>query len=517
MNVRIVFYHIGQILRVIAAFLVVPLFTSLVCGELTARLVCAFVVPMLVCLGIGFVLTRSKPEDTSFYAREGLLIVGFSWIIISLLGALPFAIGTFGDAEFADLSFIDWFFESTSGFTTTGSSILHATDGGHQIDLMYDLGYKGLLMWRSLTHWLGGMGVLVFVLAVLPSSSASGIHLMQAESTGPSIGKLVSRMRSTARILYVIYAVLTLVEILLLVIGSAFDGQMNFFHSVILSLGTAGTGGFAATSGSVGDFGLYVQIVVTVFMFLFGVNFNLYYMVLIGQVLGVFKREELRFYVLTLVTSMILLTFSVWLGADRTAVAYSDSFWSTLQYTSFTAVSLMTSTGYATVDFTSWPTFARALLLLLMFIGASAGSTGGGFKCSRFLILVKSAFVRCRKIINPRAVYAVKMDGKRLDDEVVGSVSGYFVVYTLILLLATLLISLDVSALGDNQLATAFSSALTFLNNIGPGITKTVGPSGDFFAFAPLTKLLSSLLMLFGRLEIYPILMLFSPKTYSRA
>ena len=517
MNVRIVFYHIGQILRVLAAFLVVPLLTSLVCGEMTARIALAFVVPMIVCLGIGFVLTRQRPEDTSFYAREGLLIVGFSWIIISLLGALPFAIGTFGNENFADLTYIDWLFESVSGFTTTGSSILHATDAGHQIDLMYDFGYKGLLMWRSLTHWLGGMGVLVFVLAVLPSSGASGIHLMQAESTGPSIGKLVSRMRSTARILYVIYAALTLVEILLLVIGSAFDANMNFFHSVILSMGTAGTGGFAATSGSVGDFGLYVQIVVTVFMFLFGINFNLYYMILIGQIIGVFKREELRFYFLTVVGAILLLTFNVWLGADRNAVGYADSFWSSLQYTSFTAVSLMTSTGFATTDFTAWPTFSRALLLLLMFIGACAGSTGGGFKCSRFLILVKSAVVRCRKIVNPRAVYAVKMDGKRLDDEVVNGVSGYFVVYVLILFLSTLLISLDVGALGDNQIATSFSSALTFFNNIGPGMTRIVGPSGDFFLFAAPTKILFSLLMLFGRLEIYPILMLFSPKTYSRA
>lgn len=517
MNVRIVFYHIGQIMRVLAAFLVVPLFTSLICGELTFRMACAYVVPMLVSLGVGFVLTRSRPADTSFYAREGLLIVGFSWIIISLLGALPFTIGTFGDARFADLSYIDWLFESVSGFTTTGSSILHTTAAGHQIDIMYASGYRGLLMWRSLTHWLGGMGVLVFVLAILPSSGASGIHLMQAESTGPSIGKLVSRMRGTARILYVIYAVMTLVEILFLVIGSAFDEHMNFFHAIILSMGTAGTGGFAATSGSVGDFGLYVQIVVTIFMFLFGVNFNLYYMLLIGQIIGVIKREELRFYFLTLVGAILVLTFNVRLGADRGAVGYADSFWSSLQYTSFTAVSLMTSTGFATTDFTAWPTFSRALLLLLMFIGACAGSTGGGFKCSRFLILVKSAVVRCRKIVNPRAVYAVKMDGKRLDDDVVNGVSGYFVVYVLILFLSTLVICLDVGALGTNPLETAFSSALTFFNNIGPGLTKAVGPSGDFFAFAVPTKILFSFLMLFGRLEIYPILMLFSPKTYSRA
>lgn len=505
-------------MRVIAAFLVVPLVTSLVCGEMTLRLACAFIVPMLVCLGVGFVLTRERPQNPSFYTREGLLIVGFSWIIISLIGALPFAIGTLGNENFADLSYIDWFFESVSGFTTTGSSVLHSVDAGHQIDLMYETGYRGLLMWRSLTHWLGGMGVLIFVLAVLPSASgASGIHLMQAESTGPSVGKIVSRMRGTARILYVIYAVLTLVEILLLTIGSAFDGSMNFFHAVILSFGTAGTGGFAATSGSVGDFGLYVQIVVTVFMFIFGVNFNLYYMILVGRAIEAVKKEELRFYVIMLFAVMLLLTFNVWLGADRTTAGYADSFWSSLQYTSFTAVSLMTSTGYATTDFTTWPTLSRGLLLLLMFIGASAGSTGGGFKCARFLILIKSALMRCRKVINPRAVYAVKMDGKKLDDEAAGSVNGYFVVYALILFLSTLIVCIDVGALGDNQLASAFSSSLTMLNNIGPGMTSVIGPAGDFFLFAPPTKILFSFLMLCGRLEIYPILMLFSPRTYSRA
>ncbi len=515
MNYKTVIYTIGQILKMVACLMALPLLTALICGETSARSIMSFVVPMLVGLGAGFVLTRSRPVEMSFYAREGFLIVGFSWIVISLLGALPFAIGTFGDERFADLSFMDWLFESVSGFTTTGTTILHQTAAGHQIDIMYACGYRGLLLWRSLTHWIGGMGVLVFVLAVLPSASgASGIFLMQAESTGPTVGKLVSRMSSTARLLYIIYTVMTIVEIALLSIAGFFDGGMNFFQAVVLSFGTAGTGGFAATSGSVGDFGIYVQVVVGIFMFLFGINFNLYYLLFIGKAKDLLKNEELRVYVGCLVAGIIITTVNLRVGMGE--VAEYSNFWSALGVASFTAVSLMTSTGYATADFSSWPVLSHGILLLLMFIGACAGSTGGGFKCSRFLILVKCAIMRCRKLLNPRAVYSVKIDGKRLDDEVASGVTGYFTVYVLILLFSVLLVCIDVGALGDNPLVTSFSSVLTTLNNIGPGMTPIVGPSGSFFAFAPATKLLFCLLMLFGRLEIYPILMLFTPRTYTR-
>ncbi|MBQ7226915.1 MAG: TrkH family potassium uptake protein [Clostridia bacterium] len=514
MNFKVVAYNLGQILKAVAFLMALPLLSAVIMGETSAQLLFAFIVPMLIGLALGFSLSSQKPEDSTFYAKEGFVIVGLSWILISLLGALPFTIGTFGNPYFADLSYVDWLFESVSGFTTTGSSILHLTPYGHQIDLMYSCG-RSLLLWRSLTHWIGGMGVLIFILAVLPSSGASAIHLMQAESTGPTVGKLVSRMSSTARILYIIYAVMTVVQIGVLSISCAFDESMNFFHALVLSLGTAGTGGFAATSASVGEFGLYVRVVVTVFMFLFGINFNLYFCLLLGKVKDFFKNEELRLYVLILVGAILITTFNVWLSLGETVSEYK-SFGETLGIASFTAVSLMTTSGFAVADFTLWPALSQGALLALMFVGASAGSTGGGFKCSRFLLLVKSAVVRVRKVLNPRAVYSVKMDGKKVSDEVITGVNGYFVVYALILILSTFVLLFDAGALGDTPLLSAFSTALSALNNIGPGMTTALGPSGDFYAYNIGMKLLLSLLMLFGRLEIYPILFLVSPRTYSR-
>lgn len=517
MNVRMVLYTMGQVLRVFAVFLIVPLVTAAVSGETSARSLSAFLVPMIVCLALGSLLCLRRPSDTSFYAREGLIIVGFGWIAISLLGALPFAIGTYGDPRFADLTYVDWLFESISGFTTTGSSVLHSTPYGHQVDIMYESGYRGLLMWRSLAHWIGGMGILVFILAVLPSvSMASGIHLMQAESPGPTVDKLVSRMRGTARILYLIYAAMTLLQIGLLLIAIPFDGAMNVFHAVIVSFGTAGTGGFAATSGNIGDFGPYVRAVVAVFMFLFAVNFNIYYMILLGRLRAALGREELRFYFFMVVASIALVTVNVWLAAPDYP-GMTPGLGGALGDAAFAVVSCVTSTGFATADFSYWPAFSRALLLLLMFIGGNAGSTCGGFKCSRFLILVKSVVVRCRKTLSPNGVYTVRLDGKRVADETVRGVNGYFVLYAAILLAATLLLCLDpCTATTGQPLLTAFSSSVTCFNNVGPGMTTLVGPMGDFSAYALPSTLLLGVLMLCGRLEIYPILMLFSPRTYRR-
>lgn len=517
MNLRISIYTIGQILKALGAFFILPLITSIIYGEVHAQMLFAFIVPALLSISIGSVLTMRPPEDRTFYAKEGLFIVGVSWIIISLIGALPFSIATLGDSNFADLNYIDWFFESASGFSTTGSSILHVGANGNQIDLMFNGGYRGLLLWRSLTHWMGGMGVLLFIMAVLPSTSgASGLHLMQAESTGPSTGKLVSKVKGTARILYLIYTIMTIAEIILLAFAAIGDENMDFYQAIILSLGTAGTGGFAATSASVGQFGLYVQIVVMVFMALFGVNFNLYFLLIIGKIRDAIKSEEFRFYIAVITIGIIALTLNVSIALTN-VLDYAASFWTTLQYTSFTAISLVTSTGYATCDFTLWPAFSTSILFSLMFIGACAGSTGGGFKCTRVLILVKSAFKSCMKVINPNAVYSVKMDGKKLDNEIVKSVNTYFVVYLLIFVFSALLVSIDSAALGTtNQTMTIISSVMATLNNIGPGLTSIIGPSGDFYSFSYGIKILFSVLMLFGRLEIYPILMLFSPKTYSR-
>ncbi len=515
MNYRVVIYTIGQLLKAISVLLLLPLAVVFIEGEFSLRILLSFIGPSSFCLLLGFVFANGKLKDPTFYAREGLVIVGFGWILLSLIGTLPFVIGTAGVETFKDLSFADWLFESISGFTTTGASILHQTVDGHQIELLYENGYKSLLMWRSLTHWIGGMGVLVFILAVIPSSGASGIHLMQAESSGPKVDKLVSKMSSTARILYIIYAALTAVEVGLLALGSLFDPEMNVFHAFVISLGTAGTGGFAAQSASIGLFTPYVKIVVTVFMLLFGVNFNIYFCIFAKKIKDVVTNEELRFYLAYIAASIIILTLVVFYAMQSVSAEYG-TFGETLLNVSFTAVSLTTSTGYATVDFTYWPSVCRYILLLLMFIGACAGSTGGGFKCSRFIILVKSAAMRCYKVINPRAVYSVKLDGKKVSDDTVMGVNGYFAVYALIFLTSVLFVSIDSYIAGSDSLTSAFTAVLTCLNNIGPAMTRIIGPSGSFFGFCVPIKMLLAVLMLLGRLEIYPILMLFFPKTYSR-
>lgn len=516
MNYKVVIHTLGQLLKALSVILIFPFIVALIESEFSVQILLAFLGPSALCLGLGFILAHGKLKDSTFYTREGIVIVGFGWIIISLVGMLPFIIATAGVEELSDLSVIDWFFESVSGFSTTGASILHPVSGSHQIDIMYETGYKSVLFWRSLTHWVGGMGVLIFILAVIPSSAgASGIHLMQAESTGPTIDKLVSKMSSTARILYLMYAALTVLEIILLSLASIFDSKMNIFHAFVLSMGTAGTGGFAASSSSLGLYGPYVKIVVTVFMLLFGVNFNIYFCLLAKKFKDVLQSEELRFYLGFIIVAIFSMTLIVFYSMKDVFAEYS-SFGDVAIDVSFTAVSLTTSTGYATKDFTIWPDICRYMLLLMMFIGACAGSTGGGFKCSRFLLLVKIALVRCYKVINPRGVYSVKMDGKRVADETIQGVSGYFAIYILILLLSILFVAIDLSVRGISDLVTAFSSVLTCLNNIGPGMAPAIGPSGTFFGFSIPIKLLLSVLMLLGRLEIYPILMLFFPKTYSR-
>ena len=517
MNFRMIIYSIGQIFKIFAAFLIVPLIVGLIYGETQPNNLLAFLLPAMICLSIGCTCSFNRPSDTKFYAREGLLIVGFGWIVISLLGAVPFAIGTYGVAEFSDLSYVDWLFESVSGFTTTGSSILHSVEAGHQIDLLYNGGYRGLLFWRSLSHWIGGMGILVFILAVLPSvSSASGIHIMQAESTGPTVDKIVSKMRITARIMYLLYATLTLIQVLMLSIAMFFDDSMNIYHAFIISLGTAGTGGFAATSASIGSFGLYVQIVVTVFMFLFGININMYYLILTGKVLKVLKSEEVRFYTIVVLVSIIAITFNLTFTMGN-ALEYTSNFGTSLQYTSFAVVACITSTGFVTADFSYWPMFCQVVLMLMMFVGANSGSTGGGFKCSRVLILIKGLYVRCRKVLNPNAIYTVKIDGKKVSDEVVKGVYGYFGIYVALLFIACTVFSFDpaIAGAGDGFLS-AFSASLTALNNVGPGVSHLLGPAGDFYSFSIISKLAMSLLMLLGRLEIYPILMLFAPATYKK-
>ena len=511
MNYRIIRHTIGQILKMIAALLSVPFITSAVCGELSDhRVLFAFIVPALIMLALGYVLAGEPPEDKTFYSREGIVIVGASWVVISVLGALPFLFWSAGKDLYAQLNFIDWLFESASGFSTTGATVL----SGAQMAGMS----RGLLMWRSLSQWIGGMGILLFALAVLPSSAgASGLFLLQNETTGFTAGKLVSKTTINAKILYIVYGLLTALMILALSLTGLSSGGTDFFNAVILSLGTASTGGFAASAGSVGDFNVAVQVIVGIFMLLFGINFGLYFMLLIGRGRSVLKSEELRFYLIVTALVITVISLNLWLATDG-----YGSFWNALGIAAFTSVSIITTTSY---DITvasgfsvhEWAAFSQVLLLGLMFIGGCAGSTSGGFKCSRVIILVKSAYAKCKGILNPNAVYTVKLDGKKLDDKTVSGVSNFFVLYMLIFLLGSVLISLDPFVSGSGQpLLTSLSSVLSSISNVGPGLAPETGMAGNYAGLLPVSKAFLSIVMLVGRLEIYPMLLLLSPKTYTR-
>lgn len=511
MNYKVIRHTIGQIFRLMSALMFIPFITSAFYGELSdPYIVLAFVVTALLMLAIGFLFTQSPPKDRTVFVKEGMITVGISWLLISIIGALPLFIGNMGKPLYENLTFVDWLFESTSGFTTTGASILSGT----QIESMS----RGCLMWRSLTHWIGGMGVLLFVLALLPSTAgAAGMQFVQAESSGYSVGKLVSKTTLSAKILYVIYGSLTLLEVAALALTNLAPGGADVFNAFILAFGTAGTGGFAATAGSVGDFNVAVQAIVGVFMFLFGINFGLYFLLLTGRIKDALKNHELHFYVGCTVVIIFAISFCLWLSSSP-----FENFWTALPYAAFTTVSLMTTSGFditakAGVDFTLWPAFAVVLLLIAMFVGGSAGSTGGGFKCSRILVLAKAAASRCKSIINPHAVYAVKMDGKPLDDKTVSGVLAYLLLYIGILIAVTILLCLDPIVADSGQpLLTAFSASLSGISNIGPGLTQVIGPAGSFGGFAAASKILMSVTMLLGRLEIFPMLLLLMPRTYSR-
>ncbi len=479
MNYKMIFHTIGQILKVEAALLVLPLVVSLIYRENTYW---AFLIPIALLLIIGFLCTIKKPAKDNIFAREGFVIVGLSWIIMSLFGALPFMIS--GEIP----NFFDAIFETVSGFTTTGASVLSDVEALS----------KGMLFWRSFTHWIGGMGVLVFVLAVLPNSDGKSIYLLKAESPGPQVGKLVSKVRFTARILYCIYVVLTLIQIIFLVCG-----DMNFFDSVLHAFGTAGTGGFGIKNDSVAGYSAYSQIVIGIFMVIFGINFNIFYLALIGNIKQVFKNEELRWYIGIIVVATLLITFNVFYQYD-----YITSFGTTLRAAFFQVSSIITTTGFTTVDYDLWPALSKTILIFLMFIGASAGSTGGGLKVSRFIILIKSIGREIKNLLHPRSVTTIRFEGKSLDEGITKSVNVYFVTLITIFFACVLLVSFDGFSFETN-----FSAVAACLNNIGPGLG-SVGPTANFGIYSYFSKVVLTLSMLIGRLEIFPILMLFSPRTY---
>ena len=478
MNYRLILQTIGKILLIEALLMVFPLVVNFIYQE---ENLFAFALTISISMVVGTLLMMVKPKNKSMFIREGFVIVGLAWIVMSLFGALPFTLS--GEIP----HYIDALFETISGFTTTGASILN------DVEAMS----KSMLFWRSFTHWIGGMGVLVFVLAILPNSEGQNIYLLKAESTGPQVGKLVSKVRFTARILYIIYFGITLLEVVLLLLG-----KNSLFDSIVMSFGTAGTGGFGIYADSVGGFNIYSQVVIAVFMMIFGINFNLYYLAIVGKVKQAIKSEELRWYLGIILMSTIMITINLMVNLNQTfGIALKDAY--------FQVSSILTTTGFATVDFNLWPTFSKIILITIMFIGGCAGSTGGGIKLSRIVILFKSLKREIQKLLHPNSVSPVKMEGELVESNVVKGVTVYFAFIIVLLFLGTLLVSFD-----GLDFTSTFTGVIACINNIGPGLN-LVGPMGNFDCFSYFSKIVLSILMLVGRLEVYPILILFLPKTWT--
>lgn len=430
------------------------------------------------------ILILSRRARGGFYAKEGLVSVGLGWIVLSLFGGLPFFLS--GEIP----NFIDALFEIVSGFTTTGASVVSDVEALS----------RGVLYWRSFSHWLGGMGVLVFLLAVAPvggKNEGFTMHLLRAESPGPNVGKLVPKMRRTAAILYLIYVLLTVIDFLFLLFG-----KMPVFDAVCTAFGTAGTGGFGIKADSMGSYSPYLQNVTTVFMLLFGVNFSCYYMILLGQLRSVWRDEEFRFYWGMVLAAGAMITLNI--------RGMYDSVWTSMRHAFFQVASITTTTGFATVDFNLWPTFSKTVLLILMAIGASAGSTGGGFKCARLLLILKTLKRNIQQMMHPNSVRVIRMNGQPVDERVIANTNAYLGAYVIILVLSFLLVSLD-----KVSTTTAFSATLSCFNNIGPGLD-AVGPAVSYAALRPLSKIVLTLDMLAGRLEIFPVLILFGRSTWKR-
>ena len=480
MNYKMMGRFIAQILAIGAVFMLPALGVSLYYGESGA--VRAFLLTLAIfAVVIAALMLTCRRAPSAFYAREGLVCVGVSWIVLSLISCLPF----WFSREIP--RYIDALFEIVSGFTTTGASILPAVEPLS----------KGILYWRSFSHWLGGMGVLVFLLAFAPGSEKGQgftMHLLRAESPGPNVGKLVPKMRKTAVILYLLYIVLTIANIIFLVIG-----KMPLFEAVCTAFGTAGTGGFGVKNDSIASYSPYLQNVTTVFMTLFGVNFSCYYLLMIGNFRSVFKDEELRLYLGILVGSVLLIVWDL--------RGFYPTLEETVRHAAFQVSSIMTTTGYATTDFGQWPAFSQTLLLVLMVIGACAGSTGGGLKCGRALLLFKSLRRNIHKVLHHRRVQSIRINGQVMDEKVLDSANAYLSAYVIILFMSFLVISLDGFSVGTN-----FSAVLACFNNIGPGL-EAVGPTCNYAAYSWLSKLVLIMDMLAGRLEIFPILVLFSRST----
>ncbi|MDI9500401.1 MAG: TrkH family potassium uptake protein [Acetivibrionales bacterium] len=480
MNYRIVLSSLGSVLCIEAALMIPSLLVSVIYGQDD---VYAFLISMSILIAAGFLLHLLKPKDSQMYARDGFATVALSWFFVSLFGALPFLISGVISSP------VDAFFESVSGFTTTGATILAEVESLP----------RGILFWRSFTHWVGGMGVLALMLAVLPSVKASTVHIMVAESPGPNPGKLVPKIGQTVKILYIIYTAMTMAQIIFLLISG-----MPFYDSVVHALGTAGTGGFSTNNTSIGAYNnVFIEVTITVFMLLFGTNFYLHFQLIRGNLKSYIRDAEFRFYLGTVIISTLLIAL------DLTGKVFG-SFWESLRHSSFQVSSIITTTGYSSADYNLWPSFSKAILVLLTFIGASAGSTAGGIKGIRIVLLIKLLRREVHRIIHPRSVYTVKIGGKTVDDDVLSGVTVFFFAFVFIFAIALLIVSFE-----GKDMVSNFTAVAASIGNVGPGLG-IVGPMGNFSSYSTLSKAVFSFCMIAGRLEIFPVLLLLAPTFWKK-
>lgn len=476
MNFGIIGYIVGVVMTIEGAAMLLPWIVSLIYGESSGI---SFLVCAIISGALGLLITRKKPKNTAFFAREGFVMVSLSWIVISLIGAIPFVVS----GEIPNV--VDALFEIVSGFTTTGSSILTDVESLS----------KCMLFWRSFSHWIGGMGVLVFILAILPMAGGQNIYLMKAESTGPSVGKLVPKIQKTAFWLYGIYTAMTLIQLVLLLIG-----KVPVFDAFCLAFGTAGTGGFGVLGDSFASYSAFAQNATTVFMLLFGVNFNFYFLILSRRFKNALAMEDVRWYFIIYIISSVIITLNL---------IFSGMF-NGLREVLFQTSSIMTSTGFASADFNLWPSLSRALMIMLMFIGACGGSTGGGMKVTRYVIYAKTVAKEIRQLAHPRSVKILKMDGKPIEHEVIRIVNVYLCTFIMVFAISFIIILTD-----NFDLTTSFTAVAATLNNIGPGLNM-VGPTGSFAEFSMLSKAVFIFDMLAGRLEIFPMIMILLPSTWRK-
>ena len=480
MNFKMIRYILGWILVFESIFLAVPSLTAVIYGETTALI--SFLVPLAVCLALGWLLMRKKPENTVLYSREGFVIVSLSWIVLSIFGAVPLTLSG------AIPSYIDALFETVSGFTTTGATILT------EVETLP----KAVIMWRSFTHFVGGMGVLVFIMAFIPLSGGQNLHIMKAESTGPSVSKLVPRIKTTAMILYTLYFSLTLLQFVLLLAGG-----MSVFESINTALATAGTGGFGFRNDSFASFSPYIQIVVTVFMLIFSVNFSCYYLVLRGKIKDFFNSET-RLFLLIVIASTAAITANVFLSGSFTNVEEA------LRHAAFTVASIISTTGFATTNYDLWPEFSKIIIVLLTFCGACAGSTCGGIKLSRLMIFGRNAKNELNGLLHTGQVKKVMIDGRAVDKSTVKAINAFMAWYIFIFAASLLVLSFE-----GHSFLTNFTAIAATLNNVGPGLG-AVGPVGNFAFYSIPSKIVLIFDMLAGRLELFPVLLLFTPATWKK-